>query len=442
MSAPPDCAEGFSAHPFVAVGTTGEPLEVCEHDDPASAAQHSLPDTGTPVTPDVRRLLLAHERSLRLQHQCEIERLQIEHSQTLSATMVSLQEKERIITEQRRALTAYRLALHPLGKILPALRTSLTKGAGRLHRLHQRYREIIRPRLGNLRQYAPRELRVPASRPFNLPQAAPTISVVTPSYGQGDYIEATLLSVLDQDYPALEYFVQDGGSTDGTVAVLRSHQHRLSGWASAADEGQAQAINLGFSRSTGEIMAWLNSDDLLLPGTLACVAEFFVRHPEVDVVYGNRLLIDEEGREIGRWILPDHDGEVLQWADYVPQETLFWRRRIWERAGGCVDESFRFAMDWDLLLRFMAVGAKFAHLPRFLGAFRIHTRQKTSTVIHDLGLSEMSRIRERIWGHVPHHTEIHRAITPFMRRHLLADMRYRIATRLLRQAVATGGDQP
>jgi hypothetical protein len=160
------------------------------------------------------------------------------------------------------------------------------------------------------------------------------------------------------------------------------------------------------------------------------VADFFNRHPDVDVVYGNRLLIDENDRQIGRWILPGHDGKVLSWADYIPQETLFWRRRIWDKVGGKIDESFRFAMDWDLLIRFRDAGAKFAHIPQFLGAFRIHEHQKTSASINEIGHQEMERIRERILGYVPHHKEIRRAILPYLVRHILVDMMYRIKERL------------
>jgi carbamoyltransferase len=214
------------------------------------------------------------------------------------------------------------------------------------------------------------------------------------------------------------------------VTVLRSYEDRLSGWRSEADNGQAHAINLGFGRTRGEIMAWLNSDDLLLPGSLVRVADYFARHPNVDVVYGNRLLIDEQGREIGRWILPGHDAHALRWADYVPQETLFWRRSIWEKVGGRVDESFRFAMDWDLLIRFMDAGARFAHLPHFLGAFRVHNDQKTSSAIESTGLQEMTRIRQRVWHRNPSDRDVRMGIASFMMRHVLVDLVHRVGSRL------------
>ena len=176
-------------------------------------------------------------------------------------------------------------------------------------------------------------------------------------------------------------------------------------------------------------MAWLNSDDLLLPGSIATVIEYFNKHPDIDVVYGNRLMINDDDMEIGRWILPDHCEKTLPWADYIPQETLFWRRSIWDKAGGKIDESFRFAMDWDLLTRFHNAGAKFGHIPQFLGAFRVHPQQKTSSAMDEIGLKEMTIIRERELGYTPTRKEIRKAILPFMLRHLFFDLKYRVKQR-------------
>jgi GT2 family glycosyltransferase len=116
-------------------------------------------------------------------------------------------------------------------------------------------------------------------------------------------------------------------------------------------------------------------------------------------------------------------------VDYIPQETLFWRRSIWDKAGGHIDESFRFAMDWDLLVRLRDAGAKFAHIPRFLGAFRVHEQQKTSAAMNEIGHQEMDRIRKRLHGRVPPQEEIQNATLPFLRKHILADMLYRIKAR-------------
>jgi glycosyltransferase involved in cell wall biosynthesis len=258
----------------------------------------------------------------------------------------------------------------------------------------------------------------------------PRISIVTPSFRQAAFIERTIQSVLAQEYPDLEYFVQDGASDDGTRVILEKYSDRLTGWDSRPDSGQTQAINRGFARTGGEIMAWLNSDDVLLPGALAYVADYFNRHPEVDVVYGHRILIDESDRQIGRWIMPGHDDGVLAWADYVPQETLFWRRSLWEKAGGRVDESFRFAMDWDLLVRFREAGARFARLPRFIGGFRIHPQQKTSAVINEVGFQEMNRIRERVLGRVPTGGEVRKAVFPYLLKHVATDLGWAMKNRL------------
>src|SRR6266536_2586777 len=237
--------------------------------------------------------------------------------------------------------------------------TLASKLAERFPRIHlQRFKRIIarvrswtKPRIGRLRHYSPKPLKVPAKYlRAEAPKHAPTIAIVTPSFGQGRFLARTLHSVVSQNYPALEYVVQDGGSTDDTLEVLQRFGKLLTAWASEPDGGQADAINQAFRRTTGEIMGWLNSDDLLLPGSLAYVANYFRAHPSVDVVYGHRIMIDTDDLQIGSWILPKHDDLALTLADYIPQESLFWRRRIWERVGGRVDPSFEYALDWDLLL--------------------------------------------------------------------------------------------
>lgn len=263
---------------------------------------------------------------------------------------------------------------------------------------YRKWAKYSKYRLGLLYQACPSPM-VPET--FPAPQLKetqlPLISIVTPSYNQASFIEQTLRSVLDQDYPNLEYLVQDGNSRDGTVEILRRYGNRLHSWESAPDKGQSDAIIKGFSKSTGQIMAWLNSDDLLMPGSLRFVAEYFSTHPEVDVIYGHRVVIDENETEVGRWFLPAHDAQSLKWADYIPQETLFWRRSAWERTGG-LDPSFHFALDWDLLLRFQQEQQKIQRLPYFLGCFRVHSSQKTSSVIHSTGEKEMEKLRLRSHG--------------------------------------------
>jgi glycosyltransferase involved in cell wall biosynthesis/GT2 family glycosyltransferase len=279
---------------------------------------------------------------------------------------------------------------------------------------------LFRAKIGVLQQYAPRPMKLPAYYAKEVPpQPAPRISIVTPSFNHIGFLERTMRSVLDQNYPNCEYIVQDGGSNDGTVALLRRYSERLAHWESIRDRGQSHAINLGFRHATGDIMAYLNSDDLLLPGSLAYVARYFDANPKVDVVYSHRILIDAENYEVGRWILPPHDDQSLLWADYIPQETMFWRRSIWEKVDAKIDESFQFAMDWDLLLRFRQAGARFERLPRFLGAFRTHAAQKTVARFVDLYFPEVRRLRERAHGRPVALAEINEAVRPYQRRHLL-----------------------
>ena len=293
-------------------------------------------------------------------------------------------------------------------------------------------RHRLRPR-----QYAPRPLRVAPPPPPRLPaDALPSIALVTPSFEQAAYLDRAIRSVVRQGYPRLRYVVEDGGSRDGSVAVLERWAARLDGWTSAPDRGQADAVNRGFARIDGEIMAWLNSDDLLLPGTLRVVGEYFAAHPDVDVVYGNRIVIDEADREIGRWILPGHDAARLSWADVVPQETLFWRRRVWTAVGG-LDPAFRFALDWDLLLRLRDAGARMVHLPRFLGAFRFHARQKNA-VIGDVGRQEMQVLRTRALGRAPSNLAVRRHVAPLVAAAAWAGLRYELA----RAAGRTPADVP
>jgi glycosyltransferase involved in cell wall biosynthesis len=268
---------------------------------------------------------------------------------------------------------------------------------------------FLRPRVGMLDQHLSRVMFVPYWYSQEaLPPDPPRISVVVPSFNHGAFLEATLQSLLSQGYPALEVIVCDGGSTDDSADILRRYAGRLAYWCSEPDEGQAHAINKGMARATGEILAYLNSDDLLLPGALHRAARCFRQRPDVDVVYGHRVLVDKHGFEIGRWVLPPHDDETLHYADYIPQETLFWRRALWEKAGGRMDPTYQFALDWELLLRFQDNGGRFFRIPRFLGCFRVHEEQKTSARIADVGQLEMMRCREYAHGRPVAQSEVSR----------------------------------
>lgn len=259
-------------------------------------------------------------------------------------------------------------------------------------------RRLLGVRLGRFNQYSPRQLTLIPVNHADDDDRLPMISLVTPSFNQARFVEKTLESVLGQNYPKLQYIVQDGLSSDGTQEILGEYATRNIDIRIETDNGQTDALNKGFAHTDGEIMGYLNSDDLLLPGTLSLVGRYFRDNPSVDVIYGNRLIVDEAGREVGRWVLPEHDSEILSFIDYVPQETMFWRRRIWERAGGRFDTDFHFAMDWELLLRFIHAGAVFRHLPGLFGAFRVHGKQKSQAEFLVRGVGEMNVLRLRYAG--------------------------------------------
>jgi glycosyltransferase involved in cell wall biosynthesis len=281
----------------------------------------------------------------------------------------------------------------------------------------------LRPPLWVAEQYSPRPTNVDASYSLVRPPShTPVIGIATPTLNRAQFLKATIESVLSQNYPRLKYHVQDGGSSDATIALLKNYDGQLS-WCSQNDGGQANAINLAFATIDCDIMAYLNSDDVLLPGALAYVASAFAAMPDVDLIYGNRVFIDSAGDEIGRAVLPKHDARALSWGCYVPQETLFWRRKVWTGIGS-FDETFDYALDWDFMLRAAAAGFKFHHVPRFLACFRVHPAQKTQKDL-DVGLREVQRLRKGNLGYVPDRSEIFRVFLPYLLRQFLVHWMYR-----------------
>jgi glycosyltransferase involved in cell wall biosynthesis len=233
------------------------------------------------------------------------------------------------------------------------------------------------------------------------------ISIITPSYNQARYIEATLQSVLAQNYPHLQYLVIDGGSTDATRLILPKYQRHLS-FTSEPDAGQAHAINKGFRRATGEIIAWLNSDDIYLPGTLFRVAHYFRDHPHIDVIYGDYHLINPAGQVVLRKKEIPFDYAILLYGlDYLSQPTVFFRRSLLDRCG-YLDEALHYGLDWEYWLRLAAGGARFAHLPHYLAATRLHPAAKT-IVAPPAMLAEHRAIREKYWA-------VHRFRSPLLHR--------------------------
>jgi len=204
----------------------------------------------------------------------------------------------------------------------------------------------------------------------------PKITVVTPSLNQGKYLEEAILSVLGQQYPNLEYIVMDGGSTDGSVDIINNYQQHLAYWVSEKDGGQAAAINAAFARATGDILCWLNSDDMYLPGTLAHIAsKLDPRRPEL--LFGNCLhLIENSSISYGSDVRRSHEEMNLTLTDYIIQPSSFWTRATWQQTGA-LDESFDFAFDWDWFLRGQAAGVTFLPDDRYLSVYRIHKEHKT-----------------------------------------------------------------
>jgi glycosyltransferase involved in cell wall biosynthesis len=202
----------------------------------------------------------------------------------------------------------------------------------------------------------------------------PLISIITPSYNQADFLAQTIESVLAQEYPRLEYYVYDGGSTDGSQVVIRQYAERLTGWVSEIDHGQADAINKGFRKSTGEILAWLNSDDFYQPGALARVAQAFQEHPEAGLIYGNVLSVDETGTPFHLQAFQPYTLEDLMSFRIISQPGVFFRRSLLERAG-LLDESYHLLLDHQLWLR-MARLAPMVYIPETLAAARYHPAAK------------------------------------------------------------------
>ncbi len=221
----------------------------------------------------------------------------------------------------------------------------------------------------------------------------PTISIVTCSYQQRRTLERTMRSALEQDYPALEYIVVDGGSTDGSRAVIERHAARLAWWVSEPDRGQTHALVKGFARARGEVLGWLCSDDLLLPGALKRVGEFFGAHPGVLAAYGDALWIDAEGR----FLRPKKEMEFSRFVflfdhNYVPQPSMFWRRSLYDAVRG-LDPRFDLSMDADLWERFSAV-TRIARIPAYLSCMRHYDGQKVRARRAD-ALAEDRAIRLR-----------------------------------------------
>lgn len=203
----------------------------------------------------------------------------------------------------------------------------------------------------------------------------PLVSIVTPSFNQAEFIEETIRSVKNQDYPNIEHIIVDGCSTDGTVDILKKYPHLI--WISEPDKGQSDAINKGFRMAKGEILGWINSDDTYFPDTLKTVCEYFILHQDVDMVYGDFNEIDKEGKLI-REITPGPFNLVILIliGNCIPQPTVFLRRRVLEKVGD-LNIQLRHAMDYEYWIRVSLSGCRIDHIPKKLANFRLHKDSKT-----------------------------------------------------------------
>ncbi len=209
----------------------------------------------------------------------------------------------------------------------------------------------------------------------------PKVSILTPTYNHARFIEETILSVKGQDYPSLEHVIIDGGSTDGTLAILRKYPHLV--WQSVPHLAQTPALNKAISISTGEIIGWINSDDRYLPGAVGTGVDFLVRNPDVDLVYGDLDFIDAHGRFVyrRREMGPDYL-TFLYVHTYIWHCAAFFRRRVFEKTG-LLDEDVRCCMDYEFILRMMKASSVLRHIPRVMCEMRLYKERKT--------------VREREW---------------------------------------------
>jgi glycosyltransferase involved in cell wall biosynthesis len=204
----------------------------------------------------------------------------------------------------------------------------------------------------------------------------PKISIITPTLNQAQYLEETILSVLQQDYERLEYIVVDGGSSDGTLAILKKYAHRLTHWESGQDRGQAHALNKGLERATGDIVAYINSDDVYLPGAFAAVERHFAAHPGCEWLCGDTLVFGAGDIATSLCVaeIPRTAAHSLCWAYRAPQPGMFWKRSLLD---GGFAERWRYCFDHELYVRLLLAGLCCDHLPIPVAAYRLHAVSKT-----------------------------------------------------------------
>lgn len=202
----------------------------------------------------------------------------------------------------------------------------------------------------------------------------PLVSVVTPSFNQAEFLENTIQSVIGQDYPEIEYIIVDGGSSDGSIDIIQKYESHLAWWVAETDEGQADAINKGMAIAQGEIVAWLNSDDLYLPGAVAAAVASYQAHPQINFVYGNAITIDARGYPIKELVFPDWELEDLAGFRIICQPAVFMRREAFQAVNG-LDRHYHFMLDHNLWVRIASLG-EIRHENQFWAAARHHEEAK------------------------------------------------------------------
>ena len=232
---------------------------------------------------------------------------------------------------------------------------------------------------------------------MSVPPDLPLVSIVTPSFNQAEFLEEAILSVLNQDYPNLEYLLLDGGSTDGSVDIIRKYEGRFAYWVSGPDTGQSDAINRGWRLARGEILAYLNSDDLYFPGAVSAAARFFQAHPDVGIAYGACEFLDLMGGVASLITPPDFDLSQLSLGNFIAQPSVFLRKAVLDEIGP-LDTNLRYCMDYDLWVRAAVAGVQIARIPGPpLARFRIRRASKTSTG-SEAALKERLLILERAFS--------------------------------------------
>ena len=228
---------------------------------------------------------------------------------------------------------------------------------------------------------------------MNIP---PRISIITPSYNQAQFLEETICSVLSQDYPRLEYIIMDGGSTDGSREIIQKYAEKLAYWVHEPDHGQVDALNRGFMRATGDIFAWLNSDDTYEPDTLQTVAQTFQQNAEAQLVYGEGWYINAQSARLRpcKFVRHAFNPHYICNKDPILQQAAFWRRALWEQIGP-LDASYHWVFDWDWFVR-ASQHTSFHYIPHFLGNYRVHAKAKTRST--DIRRREEQARLTRIYG--------------------------------------------